>query len=87
MTIARYLKEIGRGAAGSRSLSQQAAHDLMAEVLAGRAPAPAARLPLREPSHPLPFGHRRPRVGALAPSLAATWRINGVVDSSKGARL
>ena len=41
MSIAPYLKEIGRGAAGSRSLSQQAAHDLMAEVLAGRAPAPA----------------------------------------------
>jgi anthranilate phosphoribosyltransferase len=41
MSIAVYLKDIGRGAAGSRALSVQAAHALMAEVLAGRAPAAA----------------------------------------------
>jgi anthranilate phosphoribosyltransferase len=41
MSIAVYLKDIGRGAAGSRALSVQAAHDLMAEVLAGRVAAPA----------------------------------------------
>ncbi len=41
MSIAVYLKDIGRGAAGSRALSVQAAHELMAEVLAGRAPTPA----------------------------------------------
>ncbi len=41
MSIAVYLKDIGRGAAGSRALSVQAARELMAEVLAGRAPAPA----------------------------------------------
>jgi anthranilate phosphoribosyltransferase len=41
MTIAVYLKDIGRGAAGSRSLSAQAAHELMAEVLAGSAAAAA----------------------------------------------
>ncbi len=39
MGIAVYLKDIGRGAAGSRALSQQAAHDLMQEVLEGRASA------------------------------------------------
>ena len=41
MSIAVYLKDIGRGAAGSRALSVQAAYELMAEVLAGRAPAQA----------------------------------------------
>jgi anthranilate phosphoribosyltransferase len=41
MSIAVYLKDIGRGAAGARALSVQAAHELMAEVLAGRASAPA----------------------------------------------
>jgi anthranilate phosphoribosyltransferase len=41
MSIAVYLKDIGRGAAGSRALSVQAAHELMAEVLAGRAASPA----------------------------------------------
>ena len=41
MSIAVYLKDIGRGAAGARALSVQAAHELMAEVLAGRAAAPA----------------------------------------------
>ena len=37
MSIAVYLKDIGRGAAGARSLSSAAAHDLMVQVLAGRA--------------------------------------------------
>ncbi len=41
MSIAVYLKDIGRGAAGSRALSVPAAHELMTEVLAGRAPAAA----------------------------------------------
>ena len=41
MSIAVYLKDIGRGAAGARALSVQTAHELMAEVLAGRAAAPA----------------------------------------------
>jgi anthranilate phosphoribosyltransferase len=41
MSIAVYLKDIGRGAAGSRALSVQAAHALMAEVMAGSTPAPA----------------------------------------------
>jgi anthranilate phosphoribosyltransferase len=41
MSIAVYLKDIGRGAAGARALSVQAAHELMSEVLAGRVPAPA----------------------------------------------
>ncbi len=36
MTIAQYLKDIGRGAAGARALSRDAACDLMAAVLAGR---------------------------------------------------
>ena len=35
MAIAKYIKEIGRGAAGARSLSQDAAADLMQQVLAG----------------------------------------------------
>ena len=39
MSIAVYLKDIGRGAAGARSLSSAAAHDLMVQVLAGRASA------------------------------------------------
>ncbi|MCY7314739.1 MAG: DNA-binding protein YbiB, partial [Rubrivivax sp.] len=37
MSIAVYLKDIGRGAAGARSLSRDAAHDLMAQVLGGHA--------------------------------------------------
>jgi anthranilate phosphoribosyltransferase len=41
MSIAVYLKDIGRGAAGSRALSVQGAQELMTEVLAGRAPAAA----------------------------------------------
>jgi anthranilate phosphoribosyltransferase len=41
MSIAVYLKDIGRGAAGARALSVQAAEALMAEVLSGRAPAAA----------------------------------------------
>ncbi len=41
MSIAVYLKDIGRGAAGSRALSVPAAHALMREVLSGGAPAPA----------------------------------------------
>jgi anthranilate phosphoribosyltransferase len=36
MSIAVYLKDIGRGAAGSRALSAQSARELMAEVLDGR---------------------------------------------------
>lgn len=36
MTIAHYLKEIGRGAAGARSLGAEQAQDLMAQVLDGR---------------------------------------------------
>ncbi len=39
-SIAVYLKVIGGGAAGSRAHSVQAAHELMAEVPAGRASAP-----------------------------------------------
>jgi anthranilate phosphoribosyltransferase len=39
MGIAVFLKIIGRGAAGSRALSAQAAHDVMSEVLEGRAAA------------------------------------------------
>jgi len=36
MTIAQYLKEIGRGAAGARALSRDASRTLMSAVLAGR---------------------------------------------------
>ena len=36
MSIAPYIKEIGRGAAGSRSLSQEQAEDLMGKVLDGQ---------------------------------------------------
>lgn len=36
MSIAPYIKEIGRGAAGARSLSHEQAQDLMAAVLDGR---------------------------------------------------
>jgi anthranilate phosphoribosyltransferase len=36
MTIAPYLKEIGRGKEGARSLEQAQAHDLMSQVLDGR---------------------------------------------------
>ncbi|HEU5296134.1 MAG TPA: DNA-binding protein YbiB [Burkholderiaceae bacterium] len=36
MTIAAYLREIGRGARGARSLGVEAAHDLMAQLLDGR---------------------------------------------------
>lgn len=36
MTIAKYLKDIGRGAAGARALSRDNARDLMTAVLAGR---------------------------------------------------
>lgn len=39
MSIATYLKDIGRGAAGARSLSSAAAQDLMAKVLDGHASA------------------------------------------------
>ena len=39
MSIAAYLKDIGRGAAGSRALTATAAHQLMSEVLDGRAGA------------------------------------------------
>jgi len=35
MTIAAYLREIGRGARGARSLDVEAAHDLMAQLLDG----------------------------------------------------
>ena len=37
MSIAGYLKDIGRGAAGARSLTRDAAYDLMRQVLAGEA--------------------------------------------------
>lgn len=37
MSIATYLKDIGRGSAGARSLGLEAAEDLMAQVLDGRA--------------------------------------------------
>lgn len=37
MSISVYLKDIGRGAAGARSLGAEAARDLMDQVLAGRA--------------------------------------------------
>lgn len=37
MSITRHIKEIGRGAAGARSLSADAAHELMATVLDGGA--------------------------------------------------
>jgi anthranilate phosphoribosyltransferase len=37
MTIAAYLKDIGRGAAGARALPARAAHDLMGQVLDGAA--------------------------------------------------
>jgi len=37
MSIVQYIKEIGRGAAGARSLSQEQAEDLMCTVLDGRA--------------------------------------------------
>ena len=39
MSIAVYLKDIGRGAAGARSLTREAAQDLMRQVLAGEASA------------------------------------------------
>ena len=39
MSIAAYLKDIGRGAAGSRALTVTSAHALMSEVLDGRAGA------------------------------------------------
>ena len=39
MSIATYLKDIGRGAAGARSLSREAAQDLMSQVLTGRSSA------------------------------------------------
>ena len=41
MSIAVYLKDIGRGAAGARSLTPLAAHELLSQVLDGEA-APAA---------------------------------------------
>ncbi len=37
MSIAKFIKEIGRGAAGARSLSHEQAHELMATVLDGGA--------------------------------------------------
>ena len=37
MSIAQYIKEIGRGSEGARSLSSEQAADLMAAVLDGRA--------------------------------------------------
>ncbi|HEV7915463.1 MAG TPA: DNA-binding protein YbiB, partial [Albitalea sp.] len=36
MSIAPYIKEIGRGKEGARSLSQPQAYDLMSQVLDGR---------------------------------------------------
>jgi anthranilate phosphoribosyltransferase len=36
MSIARYIKEIGRGREGARSLSRAQAHDLMSQVLDGK---------------------------------------------------
>ena len=39
MSIAVYLKDIGRGAAGARSLTREAAQDLMRQVLAGETSA------------------------------------------------
>ena len=36
MSIASYIKEIGRGKEGARSLNQEQAHDLMCQVLDGR---------------------------------------------------
>ena len=36
MTIAAYIKEIGRGKEGARSLSQPQSYDLMSQVLDGR---------------------------------------------------
>lgn len=36
MSIAPYIKEIGRGKEGARSLTQEQAHDLMSQVLDGR---------------------------------------------------
>lgn len=36
MSIAKYIKEIGRGKEGARSLSQEQAHDLMSQVLDGQ---------------------------------------------------
>lgn len=36
MTIASYIKEIGRGKDGARSLTEAQAHDLMSQVLGGR---------------------------------------------------
>jgi hypothetical protein len=36
MPIAPYLREIGRGAAGSRPLKPEQAHDLMAQLLDDR---------------------------------------------------
>ncbi|MBC7940510.1 MAG: DNA-binding protein YbiB, partial [Chitinophagaceae bacterium] len=37
MGIARFIKEVGRGAAGARSLSREQAHAAMAAVLDGEA--------------------------------------------------
>ena len=36
MAIAQYIKEIGRGKEGARSLTEAQAHDLMSQVLAGQ---------------------------------------------------
>ena len=36
MSIATYIKEIGRGKEGARALTQEQAHDLMSQVLDGR---------------------------------------------------
>ena len=36
MSIATYIKEIGRGKEGARTLTQEQAHDLMSQVLDGR---------------------------------------------------
>ena len=36
MSIAPYLKEIGRGKDGARSLTREQAHDLMSRILDGR---------------------------------------------------
>ena len=36
MSIASYIKEIGRGRDGARSLDREQAHDLMSQVLDGR---------------------------------------------------
>ena len=36
MSIAKYIKEIGRGKEGARSLTREQAHDLMSQVLEGK---------------------------------------------------